>query len=154
GSAQPAITDLLLDRFQRTMSDVLPRVHVQPRLEWQTYLLLVAAADVLLDTPHFGAGFTAYDAAGAGTPLGTPPGEFARGRWGAALNRRLGVPQLIATTPQEYVARAIEIARDRELQRSLREQIVRAAPDLFEDAAVVREHEEYFSNAIAESRRV
>jgi predicted O-linked N-acetylglucosamine transferase (SPINDLY family) len=147
------ITELLLDRFRRRMPDVLPRVRVMPRMQREEYLALVAVSDVLLDTLHFGAGITAYDAASVGSPLVTLPGEFARGRWGAAINRRLGVSQLIAGTPQECVAIAIEVASNPDLRRSLHEQILEAGSELFEDAAVVAEHEQYFSEAIAAVRK-
>jgi predicted O-linked N-acetylglucosamine transferase (SPINDLY family) len=153
--SQPAVTELLLNRFQRTMPDVASRVRVMPRAERAKYLELVAAADVVLDTLHYGAGAnTAYDAAAIGVPLVTLPGRFHRSLWAAAVNRRLGVSRLIAASPQEYVATAIAVASDADLWQSLHEQIRQRAPELFEDAAVVREHDAYFSEAIAATRAV
>jgi protein O-GlcNAc transferase len=78
---QPQITAMLLDRFRRSLPDVVDRVRVSPRLERPDYLALVAAADVILDTLHYGGGAnTVYDAAACGTSTVTQPGEWHRGR--------------------------------------------------------------------------
>ncbi|MBI3466618.1 MAG: tetratricopeptide repeat protein [Planctomycetes bacterium] len=153
GDAQPTITELLLDRFRRTMPDVVSRVRVLPRMERDEYLALTALADAVLDTLHYGGGAnTVYDAVAVGTPIVTLPGEFHRSRWAAAVNRRLGLERLIAGTPEEYVAKAVEVAKNADLRQALHQQILEAGAELFEDGAVVREHEEYFSHAIAAAR--
>jgi predicted O-linked N-acetylglucosamine transferase (SPINDLY family) len=154
GDAQASITELLLARFRRTMPDVLSRVRAMPWMEPEDYLALVSLADVTLDTLHYGAGAnTVYDTVAVGTPLVTLPGDFHRTRWAAAVNRRTVDGQwLIASTPEDYVAKAIEIATNRDLKESLRNCILEVGVELFEDAAVVREHEEYFAQAIAETR--
>jgi predicted O-linked N-acetylglucosamine transferase (SPINDLY family) len=150
---QPAITNLLTDRFRRTMPDVMSRVRVMPRMAREDYLALLAISDVSLDPLHFGAGITAYDAAAVGTPLVTLPGAFQRTRWAAAINRRMGVSQLNVASFAEYVAKAIEIASSPDLRRSLHRQILENGRELFEHLAVVAEHEAYFSEAIAATRR-
>jgi len=153
GDRQASITELLLNRFRRTIPDVVSRIRVMPFMERDEYLALVAVADVLLDTLHYGGGAnTNYDAAAVGTPTVTLPGEFHRSRWAAAVNRRLGLDRLIASTPQEYVAKAVEVASNADLRQALRRQILEAGAELFEEAAVVREHDEYFSQAIAATR--
>ena len=68
------------------------------------------------------------------------------------MNRRLGLPQLIADTPEEYVAKAVEVASNLDLRETFRRQILDAGPELFEDVSVVREHDAYFSEAIAATR--
>jgi len=151
---QASITDLLLNRFRRTIPDVVSRVRVMPRMERDEYLSLTAVADVILDTLHYGGGAnTVYDAVAVGTPMITLPGEFHRTRWAAAVNRRLGLERLIAGTPQEYVAKVVEVARDADLRQSLRGRILQAGEELFEDAAVISEHDAYFSEAIAATRK-
>jgi predicted O-linked N-acetylglucosamine transferase (SPINDLY family) len=153
GDELQTVTELLLERFRRTISDVVSRVRVLPRMKREPYLALVALADVMLDTLHYGGGAnTVYDAVAMGTPIVTLPGKFHRSRWAAAVNRRLGLEQLIAGTPEDYVAKAVEVATNRDLRESLRKQILGAGAELFEDPAVVREHEEFFSRAIAATR--
>jgi protein O-GlcNAc transferase len=150
---EASVTELLLNRFSRTMPDVASRVRVMPRMEREEYLGLVAASDVVLDTLYYGGGAnTVYDAAAVGTPIVTLPGEFHRSRWAAAVNRRLGLTQLIAGTPREYVATAVEVASNADLRQALRRQILQAGEELFENAAVIREHDAYFSEAINASR--
>ncbi|MBI3466513.1 MAG: tetratricopeptide repeat protein [Planctomycetes bacterium] len=153
GDRQTYITELLIQRFRRTIPDVMSRLGVVPWMGQAEYLSLVAACDVILDTLHYGGGAnTVYDAVAVGSPIVTMPGEFHRSRWAAAVNRRLGLAQLIASTPEEYVAKAIEVASNPDLRHSLHQQIIEAGAELFEDAAVVQEHNEYFSEAIAASR--
>jgi predicted O-linked N-acetylglucosamine transferase (SPINDLY family) len=153
GDTQPSITELLLARFRRTIPEVVSRIRMMPRMGRDDYLALVAVADVILDTLHYGGGAnTVYDAAAMGAPIVTLPGEFHRSRWAAAVNRRLGLEQLIASTREDYVAKAVEVASNPDLRQALRQQILEAGAELFEDAAVVREHEEYFSQAIAAVR--
>jgi predicted O-linked N-acetylglucosamine transferase (SPINDLY family) len=145
---------MLLDRFRRTMPDVVNRVRAIPRMERDPYLALVALADVALDTLHYGGGAnTVYDAVAMGTPTVTLPEEFHRSRWAAAVNRRLGLAQhLIATSPEEYIAKAVEVGANRELRQELSKQILAAGGELFEDMAVVAEHDVYFSEVIAAKR--
>jgi predicted O-linked N-acetylglucosamine transferase (SPINDLY family) len=101
GDRQQSITQLLVERFRRTIRDVMPRLAIVPWMNRTEYLALVAAADVALDTLHYGGGAnTVYDAVAVGTPIVTLPGEFHRSRWAAAVNRRLGLSQLIASTPE------------------------------------------------------
>jgi predicted O-linked N-acetylglucosamine transferase (SPINDLY family) len=134
------------------MPDVFQRVRVLPRTPHNEYLSLLGGCDVLLDTLHYGSDTTAYDAAIAGAPIVTLPGDFHRSRWCAAINRLLGVEQLIADSTSEYVAQAVEVASNPDLNQSLRRQILDANSALFDDQEVVREHEEFFSQAIAAAR--
>ncbi|MBI3469209.1 MAG: hypothetical protein HY000_39905 [Planctomycetes bacterium] len=80
-------------------------------------------------------------AVAVGAAVVTLPDEFHRTRWCAAINRRLGLDRLIATAPQDYVIKAIEVAGNAELLQSVRRQILDAGAELFEDTSVVREHE-------------
>ena len=101
---QPLIATLLRARLQRTIADVAGRIRVVPQMARTDYLALVMAADVVLDTIHYGGGAnTVYDAAACGTPTVTLPGPFHRGRWAAAVNDRLRVPEMTAATPSDYV---------------------------------------------------
>jgi len=156
GDLEALITERLLKRFRRTMPDVMSRVRAIPHMERDKYMSLVALADIVLDTLHYGAGAnTVYDTVAVGTPLVTLPGVVHRTLWAAAVNRRLLdclAQHLIAGTPGEYVAKAIEVASNADLRHALRKQILEAGTELFEDPAVVREHDEYFSRAIAAAR--
>jgi predicted O-linked N-acetylglucosamine transferase (SPINDLY family) len=140
-------------RFQRTIPDVVDRVTFLPYLPLPDYLGLLSASDVLLDPLNYGGGLSAYDAFSLDLPVVTLPGRFARGRYTTGMYRRMGVGDLIAESPYDYVAKAVAVACDRDYRQSLRERIRDASPLLFDDTAVVREYERIFELLIAEARR-
>lgn len=71
-------------------------------------------ADLFLDTFYYGAHTTANDALWAGLPVLTWMGDTFASRVGASLLSAIGLPELIAPTPHEYQALAIELAGDPE----------------------------------------
>jgi predicted O-linked N-acetylglucosamine transferase (SPINDLY family) len=142
---QPAITELLMTRLRTAMLDVGHRLRVIARLEREAYLELVAAADVVLDTPHYGGGAnTVLDAIAVGTPIVTWPGPFHRGRWAGAVNQSLGVNELNVPTLGDYAPLAIDIACNVERRKVVGERVRAAGQELFEIGAAVREWQEWF----------
>ncbi len=145
---QPRITEMLMARLRQSMPDVISRIAMAPRMERVEYLGLMMAADAILDTLYYGGGAnTVYDAAACGTPTVTLPGQFHRGRWAAAVNRRLGVPELTVGTAADYVKIAVRVAGDTDLRRDLNRRMLAAAGDLFEDGHAVAELQEFFLTA-------
>jgi len=144
----------LLDRFRRTIPDVVDRVTVLDQMPEPDYLSLIAAADVVLDTFHYGGGAnTTYDALSMGTPIVTWPGPFHRGRWAAAAYRRIGVTDAIAASPDEYVDIAVTLASDGGRRDALAKKIEEECSVLFEDPAPVRELEDFFVETISAARK-
>ena len=88
------------------------------RVDWQPlrpdpeFRALLSVCDVMLDTLHWSGGNTSLDALAAGLPIVTCPGPFLRGRQSAAMLRTLGLERLIANTPAQAVALAIDVARN------------------------------------------
>jgi protein O-GlcNAc transferase len=74
------------------------------------HLARLRTADLFIDTFPYNAHATALDAFWAGVPLLTYPGEGFASRVAASLLTALGVPELIASTPQDYERLAIELA--------------------------------------------
>lgn len=70
-------------------------------------------ADLFLDTVPYGAHTTASDALWMGVPVLTLSGRSFASRVCGSLVRSAGLPELVCATPDEYVARAIELGRDR-----------------------------------------
>lgn len=140
----------LLERLSRQMPDVADRVRLLPRLPEGDYLGLLAAADVVLDTPHYGGGAnTTYDALAAGTPVITLLGPFHRGRYTGAAYHRMGIADGVAGSPAEYVRTAVRLGTDPDYRRDLGARIAAASEVLFEDARAVRELEEFFLQAVS-----
>lgn len=81
-------------------------------------------ADLFLDTAHYGAGATGAMALQAGLPLLTCPGESFLSRMGASLCASVAMDDLICSTPEAYVERAIALGRDREGLRERRRRLL------------------------------
>ena len=99
--------------------------------------------DVALDTFPCASNGVAIDALSMSCPLITLAGETFASRVAASLLATVGMQGLIATSPSEYEALAIEIAGDRKRQTSLRAQLDRTilASPLFAADAFARELE-------------
>jgi predicted O-linked N-acetylglucosamine transferase (SPINDLY family) len=70
------------------------------------------AVDIALDPVPYNGGTTTCDALWMGVPVVTMAGQRAVSRAGVSLLTNVGMPELIAQSPQEYVSIARELARD------------------------------------------
>jgi predicted O-linked N-acetylglucosamine transferase (SPINDLY family) len=77
-------------------------------------------ADLFLDTFPYGAHTTASDALWLGVPILTFPGRSFAARVCGSLVTAAGLPELVCNSPEEYVARAIELGNDRTLLAAMR----------------------------------
>ncbi len=68
-------------------------------------------ADLFLDTLPYNAHTTASDALWAGLPVLTLTGRTFPGRVATSLLKAINMPELVATTPDEYEAMAIDLSR-------------------------------------------
>jgi protein O-GlcNAc transferase len=80
------------------------------RLPAADHLARHRLADLFLDTLPYNAHTTASDALWSGLPVLTQVGSTFAGRVAASLLQAVGLPELIAASPQEYETRAIELA--------------------------------------------
>ncbi len=83
-------TGLLRDRLARNLGDTATRVRFIGRLPYEGFLGLLAAADVMLDTPVFCSGNTALEGLAMGTPIVTLPSPYLRGRLSAGFYAKMG----------------------------------------------------------------
>jgi predicted O-linked N-acetylglucosamine transferase (SPINDLY family) len=139
----------LLDRVRRTMPDVADRVRFVPRQDRAGYLSLNALFDVMLDTIHFGGGNTSYEAFALGVPIVTLPSPFLRGRITYAQYKMMGIEDPIASTPEEYVTKAVKLGTDPDARQAASELILAADDVLYENAHAVRGLEDFFKEAVA-----
>jgi predicted O-linked N-acetylglucosamine transferase (SPINDLY family) len=138
--AQPGITERLRRRFVEVLPDVVGRIRFLPRMGEADYLNLIAIADVVLDTLHYGGGAnTTLDALAVGTPIVTLPGRFQRGRWACAAYELLGVTDCVAGTADEYVDIALRMAVDPDARQAIRARFAAASPALFENMGAVED---------------
>lgn len=116
-----------------------PRAHLRfiPWLSPPAFHGLMRRADVYLDTIGFSGFNTAMQAVECGLPIVTREGRFMRGRFGSGILRRLGAPELVAASDEEYVALAAKLVLDRRFAADMRERIAARRATLFGDLAAV-----------------
>jgi protein O-GlcNAc transferase len=130
------MTKALLERLAHANADrprIMDRIRLLPRLPLDRYLGVMLQADVVLDTLHFNGGNTSMQSLALGQPLVTYPTDMMRGRVTLSPLIAMGMrADLEATSPDDYVARALDIARDRERAEDLRLRLTAAAPALID----------------------
>ena len=107
------------------------------------HMARLALADLMLDTPIYGAHSSAVDCLWAGTPVLTAPGDVFSSRGAATLLRTLGIEELIVPDYDAYERLAVALAGDPERRSDLRNRIAvrRKASKLFDTAGWVRDVE-------------
>ena len=110
------------------------------------HLARIALADLFLDTLPYGAHSTAADALTMGLPIVTLPGRSFASRFCASVVSAAGLADLICATPEDYVQRAVELARNRSKLATYREilQKNRDTSVLRDIPALVRQLEKLF----------
>jgi protein O-GlcNAc transferase len=106
----------------------------------ETHLARHRLADLFLDTLPYNAHSTASDALWMGLPVLTCLGTSYAGRAAASLLRAAGLPELIASSREEYEKLALKLARDPALLASFRDRLEagRRTSPLFDTARFTR----------------
>jgi predicted O-linked N-acetylglucosamine transferase (SPINDLY family) len=139
-----------LERFERDGVDG-GRIEFISPCPRPRYLELYHRIDVGLDPFPYNGHTTTLDELWMGVPLVTMPGATVVGRGGASILSNLGVPELIADSPEAYVRLAVALAHDvsrmERLRRELRDRM-RASP-LMDHARFAADMETLFRGLIA-----
>ena len=96
------------------------RLTIVPFLPVQDYLRWYDAVDIALDPTPYSGGTTTCDALWMGVPVLTVPGPRPASRSAASILATVGLPEWVASTPSDYVQRAIKFSTELELLSSLR----------------------------------
>jgi predicted O-linked N-acetylglucosamine transferase (SPINDLY family) len=125
------------------------RIIFAPRRTNPDHLARYPLADLFLDTTPYGAHTTASDALWLGVPVLTVPGRSFPSRVCGSLVRTVGMEELLCSSLDEYVARAIQLGCDaahlRELRLKLAER--RANCVLFDTGLLVSSLEQLYAQA-------
>jgi predicted O-linked N-acetylglucosamine transferase (SPINDLY family) len=89
----------------------------------EDYFAQYQQLDLALDPFPYGGGTTTCDALWMGVPVVTLAGQTAVGRAGVSLLSNLGLPELIAQTPEQYLSIARDLAMDLPRLARLRRQL-------------------------------
>ena len=150
GGRHQRVVSLLKERFAEAMPEHCRRIVLLPWQKYQEYCRLLQLANVVLNPPHYTAGSSIYDILSYHQPIVTMRGKLAVGRVTAGYYRKMGMDNLVAASPDEYVRTAVRIGTDRDYRLSVRHRIeAGATAAIFEDIEAVREHQRFFSEAIA-----
>jgi protein O-GlcNAc transferase len=90
----------------------LTRVEFIPRQSRQDYLKLYHRIDLGLDSLPYNGHTTTLDSLWMGVPVISLAGKIAVGRGGLTILSNLGLPELVASSEEEYVRIAVELAHD------------------------------------------
>jgi len=105
-----------------------------------------ALADLVLDTRPYGAHTTASDALRMGVPVLTLPGKSFASRVGASLLTAIDMPELIAQSEADYIAKAVALVADPTLKTRVVEAVQRST--LFDPAAFARSLEAAYESLV------
>ncbi len=124
-----ACREALLERFVRKniTAERLQFIGKQP---WEQFVRSYQAVDIALDPFPYCGWITTCDALWMGVPVISLSGRTAVGRGGCSILSNIGLPELVAQSPQEYVEIAVSLAGDLsrlvELRATLRERMERS----------------------------
>ncbi|GAB2885564.1 hypothetical protein GCM10027046_12490 [Uliginosibacterium flavum] len=123
------------------------RLIFAPRLDLPAHLARHRHADLFLDTFYYNAHTTASDALWTGLPVLTLPGETFASRVAASLLNALDFPELIATNPDDYAAKALHLAHSATDLQTLRQKLAcnRSSHPLFDATRLTRNIEHAYS---------
>jgi protein O-GlcNAc transferase len=142
GTPPGAARDLVLRDF--AAEDIDPgRITVQPRIPRNDYFRRIDDVDIALDTMPYSGGTTTCDALWMGVPVLTFPGTRSVSRSAGSILSTVGLHEWIASSPEDYVRRAVAAAsnaeRLRELRSTLRQRMRASA--LMDEAQFARDME-------------
>ncbi len=120
------------------------------RLDWMRYLGVNKLSDVYLDTIGWSGGNTSLEALACGLPMVTLPGRTMRSRHTAAILSRLGDDWGIAADENDYVRRAVTLARIPALRIERRQHIEAHANRVFRDREAILGLDTFIIQAVRE----
>jgi predicted O-linked N-acetylglucosamine transferase (SPINDLY family) len=135
--------------FERAGLDFDAHVSIVANLERPKFFALMRRSALMLDTLGFSGFNTALQAIECDLPFLAYEGDFMRGRLASGIMRQLNLPELVATSPEDFVQKAIDLARDASRREELRAAIVQRRDRLFRDLGSVRAFEQELIAAAA-----
>ncbi len=124
-----SIRSITLDRFTGK-GIAADRIEFLERAPWKEFIESYHRMDIALDPFPYSGWITTCDALSMGVPVITLAGKTLLGRGGKSILSNVGLPELIAETPEQYVEIAATLANDlpkrRELRSTLRDRIERS----------------------------
>ncbi len=138
--------------FANAGVDFDTHVCVIPTLDRARFFSLMQKSTLLLDTLGFSGFNTALQGLECGLPVLAYEGKFMRGRLASAIMRKMNMPELVATSHQEFIQKAVEFAAEPKRLKKIRADIPKRVKGLFRDDTSVRALEHFLENEIRKLR--
>ncbi len=119
-----------------------------PQLNFNDFLSLNLAADVLLDTFDWSGGKTTLEALSCGLPVVTCPGKYMRGRHAYAMLKRIGLPQTIALDRKAYGQIAVRLALDPDFYAHVKQKLEAGIHKLYNDHNFINHLEMFYKSVV------
>lgn len=138
---------------QQHLREAAARCEINPgrlvfanRVPLEDHLARQRLGDLFLDTLPYNAGATASNALRVGLPVLTRTGNSFAGRMGSSLLKSVGLPELITETVQQYEDKAVELALNPVMMKTLRQKLEKTASNsaLFDNKNFARNIETAF----------
>jgi predicted O-linked N-acetylglucosamine transferase (SPINDLY family) len=126
---------------------------IVPRQYTISYLNLMLASDIFLDTFSWSGGLTTLDAIACDLPIVTCPGELMRGRQSYAFLKIMGVTETIAKNEAEFIEIAVKLGRDSAWRDSLVQQMRQRHSYIYDDKLCIEALEEFYQRVVQEHSR-
>ena len=101
------------------------RLVFAPNMKQSEHLGRLQLADLVIDTAPYGAHTTASDALWAGVPVVTCAGDTFASRVAGSLLHAIGLPELVTTNEQDYLATILALANEPGLQEASKAKLQR-----------------------------
>jgi protein O-GlcNAc transferase len=136
-----AVTAVFRERLTASFAarglDAAAHCRFVPPLGESRFAAIGRVADIFLDSLGWSGCNTTFEALANDLPVVTMAGELMRGRHGSAILTMLGMPDMIARTPEEFIALAVALGLDPQARRDLRSRIARDKHRLYRDRAAI-----------------
>lgn len=127
-------------RLEKKLGSNFSRIYF---VEHQTYLhnfyKLLIISDVILDSYPFGGCNVSFEAFSLGKCIITMPSNFINGRFTSGLYRKMGLLDLICTTKEEYVKKALLLINDSNLLNNMSNDILKNKHKIFKTQDTIDE---------------
>ena len=101
------------------------------------------SANVYLDTIGFSGFNTAMQAVECALPIVTKKGQFMRGRLASGILEKMGMPELVVQTDQEYIELAVKLASDEIYCQQMSKKILSSLDCLYDDPEPIQALEKF-----------
>jgi predicted O-linked N-acetylglucosamine transferase (SPINDLY family) len=114
--------DRVRERFERGGVSA-SRLEFVGKQNWPEYMQTYARIDIGLDPFPYNGGVTTCEALSMGVPVVTLSGNTGVGRVGRSILSNVGLAELIAQTPEQYLQLAVDLANDLDRLKRLRAEL-------------------------------